>query len=103
MHLLQSLMVRRFLGKTQLLSRQKVFFLSALQSSFELLDSTAFTESSTKEAVWDYATETGRGAVLWPLRYTLSGKDKSPDPFSIAEAIGKDETLKRIEKAIEML
>lgn len=56
-----------------------------------------------KDIVWNYATEKGRGAVLWPLRYALSGKERSPDPFVIASIIGKKETLKRIESAITRL
>ena len=49
-----------------------------------------------KGVVWDYATEKGRGAVLWPMRYALSGRARSPDPFVISSIIGKDETLARI-------
>ncbi len=52
-----------------------------------------------KNTVWDYATAEGRGAVLWPMRFALSGKAKSPDPFTIAAAIGKEETLARLKAA----
>ncbi len=52
-----------------------------------------------KEMLWDYATAEGRGSVLWPLRYSLSGRAKSPDPFTIASLIGKDSVLRRIESA----
>ncbi len=41
-----------------------------------------------------------RGELLHPVRYALSGKDKSPDPFIIAEILGKNETLSRLQKAI---
>ena len=41
-----------------------------------------------------------RGEILHPVRYALSGKDKSPDPFIIAFIIGKDETISRLHKAI---
>ncbi|MFA6251611.1 MAG: glutamate--tRNA ligase [Candidatus Paceibacterota bacterium] len=44
-----------------------------------------------------------RGEVLHPVRFALSGLDKSPDPFILAEILGKEETLVRINKAIEML
>lgn len=56
-----------------------------------------------KNSVWGYATKEGRGAVLWPLRYALSGRSRSPDPFEIAIIIGKDAALRRIEKAVAML
>jgi len=56
-----------------------------------------------KQAIWGYATEMGRGAVLWPLRYALSGAEKSSDPFTIAAAIGKATTRERITHAIDVL
>jgi glutamyl-tRNA synthetase len=62
-----------------------------------------FTSKKVKDALWDYATEKGRANVLWPFRYALSGKDRSPDPFDIAEIIGKESTLERVKKAIGML
>jgi len=55
-----------------------------------------------KNALWDFATEKGRGEVLWPLRVALSGKDKSPDPFTLAALLGKDETLSRIRYAQDL-
>ena len=62
-----------------------------------------FDANSIKGALWDYATEKGRGAVLWPLRYALSGRDNSPDPFVIASIIGKEETMRRVRAAIQLL
>jgi glutamyl-tRNA synthetase len=62
-----------------------------------------FTTESIRASVWDYATENGRGAVLWPFRYALTGMERSPDPFVVAYAIGKEETLKRVKTAIDLL
>lgn len=56
-----------------------------------------------KGAVWEYATSAGRGAVLWPLRYALTGKDKSPDPFEVASVLGKTAALRRIDNALKIL
>ncbi|MSU44825.1 glutamate--tRNA ligase [Candidatus Nomurabacteria bacterium] len=42
-----------------------------------------------------------RGELLHPVRYALSGLDRSPDPFLIASIIGKNETLTRLQKAID--
>ena len=47
--------------------------------------------------------EKNKGYLLWPLRVALSGKDSSPSPFEIADILGKEKTLKRIEDAIKML
>ncbi len=56
-----------------------------------------------KDAIWSFAEEEGRGDVLWPFRYSLSGLQKSPDPFVIAEIFGKDMTLNRLSGAINFL
>ena len=55
------------------------------------------------DAIMAYAEEVGKGAVLWPLRYALSGEEKSPDPFILMEVLGKDESLKRINAALAVL
>ena len=67
------------------------------------INSTDFTAEAVKAALWDYATEVGRGNVLWPLRYALSGRDKSPDPFMLASILGPEVTLRRIERAKQLL
>lgn len=56
-----------------------------------------------KAALWDYAGQEGRGAVLWPLRYALTGRERSPDPFEVAQLIGKEATLRRIDAALAKL
>jgi len=43
-----------------------------------------------------------RGYLLWPLRVALTGKKSSASPFEIAEIIGKEKTLKRLEQAKEL-
>ncbi len=58
-----------------------------------------WSASAIKEALWEYAEKEGKGAVLWPVRYALSGRDRSPDPFTLAEALGKDMTLSRLTRA----
>jgi len=45
----------------------------------------------------------GRGNVLWPVRYALSGQEKSPDPFTLMAVLGKEKSIERIEKAIILL
>ena len=45
----------------------------------------------------------GRGAVLWPLRYALSGKERSPDPFTLIAILGREEALRRIQSALAIL
>lgn len=44
-----------------------------------------------------------RGAMLWPLRYALSGQERSPDPFTLISILGPREAISRIQKAIAIL
>jgi len=60
-----------------------------------------FNIVSSREVIWPYAEEKGKGAVLWPVRYALTGKDKSPDPFNVMDIIGKEKTIERLEVAID--
>jgi glutamyl-tRNA synthetase len=62
-----------------------------------------FNSNNIKENLWDYASEQGRGDVLWPVRYALSGREKSPDPFTLSEILGKEKTIERLKIAIEKL
>lgn len=75
-----------------------------LTKARELLSKSDFDSvESIKSAIWDYAESVGRGDVLWPLRFALSGKDKSPDPFTLVYIFGKDETLSRVNSALARL
>ncbi len=62
----------------------------------EKISESDWNMENIKNAVWDYATEQGRGNVLWPMRVALSGREKSPDPFTLAAVLGKEETMNRI-------
>ncbi|OHA85771.1 MAG: hypothetical protein A2591_02800 [Candidatus Yonathbacteria bacterium RIFOXYD1_FULL_52_36] len=64
---------------------------------------TQFSAETIKQAVWDFAEQEGRGSVLWPTRFALSGRERSPDPLLIASIIGKDETVKRLLHAVRAL
>ena len=60
-----------------------------------------FTSDNIKISLMKIANDLkNRGELLHPVRYALSGKDKSPDPFIIAEILGKNETLSRLQKAV---
>ncbi len=69
----------------------------------EAMNSAHWNAELVKEEIMPYAEEVGKGNVLWPMRVALSGKDKSPDPFTLAGVLGRDETLQRIHSAIEIL
>ena len=64
-----------------------------------------FTSINIENIVKNWMTENeiGMGKIMQPFRLSLVGALKGPHLFDIAEVIGKDETIKRIVKAIELL
>lgn len=58
---------------------------------------------TAKNIIWDYAEKEGKGDVLWPLRFALSGLEKSPDPFTLLYVLGINTAKTRIQKAMDML
>lgn len=68
------------------------------------LDFESFTKEKVRELLNVISYETGKsGEVLHPVRFALSGLDKSPDPFILSEILGKEETILRLKKAVSML
>lgn len=73
-----------------------------LDHASSLLNSTSFdSEEEIKLALWDYIEAEGKGEVLWPLRVALTGLERSPDPFSCAYILGKEESIRRIDAVLE--
>jgi glutamyl-tRNA synthetase len=65
------------------------------------IDEADFTLENIKNSLMSIANKMEkRGELLHPVRFALSGQDKSPDPFTIASIIGKDETIARLQKAL---
>ena len=64
---------------------------------------TEWYEERIREALWSHAETHGKALVLWPLRFALSGAEKSPGPFEIAGAIGRRQTLLRLRRALASL
>jgi glutamyl-tRNA synthetase len=64
-----------------------------------------FTSATIESIVkdWMTATEIGMGKLMQPFRLSLVGALKGPHLFDIVELIGKEETIKRLEKAIATL
>jgi len=65
------------------------------------IDEKDFSVENIKNSLMGLAENLpSRGELLHPVRFALTGKDKSPDPFIIASIIGKNETLSRLQKSI---
>jgi glutamyl/glutaminyl-tRNA synthetase len=93
--------LEKLVWKTDTLDQAKIH----LQQVITLLQDydDVWTSDTIKSMLWGYAESVGRGSVLWPMRFALSGREKSPDPFTLAEIFGKTETLKRIDNVIKKL
>lgn len=77
--------------------------LESVLSLVEKISSEALTISGIKNAVFPYAEAKGKGDVLWPMRAALSGREQSPDPFTLTALLGKAAVMKRLRTAIDML
>lgn len=75
--------------------------LKKILSLLEKLPENEFSAERVENVIGPYAEERGRGAVLWPLRVSLSGRAASPGPFELAGIFGRAETLRRISEAIK--
>lgn len=65
-----------------------------------------YSVDSLHDTVMKFVSDKGikNGLALWPLRTAVSGKQMTPGgAFEIMEILGKDESLSRIRKGIEML
>ena len=65
-----------------------------------------YTNDALYSLLSDYikANEYKNGYVLWPVRIAVSGKEMTPcGATELMEVIGKEETIKRIKKGIELL
>lgn len=84
---------------------------SALETLSEAIEALPDTVSAqmAKDALMPLADaeeareKGGRGALLWPLRYALSGQERSPDPFTLIAILGPKEAVARVQKAIAIL
>lgn len=75
--------------------------LQAITTLFETISD--WTAGNIKEQFSAFMTEKewGFGVVMVPVRLALVGSSSGPDLFDICELIGKEETIKRINAAIE--
>ena len=77
-----------------------------MQNLIAVLEGIEDFKAATIETVvkeWMTANEIGMGKIMQPFRLSLVGALKGPHLFDIAELIGKQETIQRIQKAIASL
>ncbi len=72
--------------------------------SLSAIEDWNFTNIQTALTALIAKMEIKNGMMLWPVRTALSGEQYTPGgAFEIADILGKEESIKRIEKGIEML
>jgi glutamyl-tRNA synthetase len=64
-----------------------------------------FSADALREAVfgWIHGSELSMGQVMNTFRLLIIGVGKGPDMFDICEVLGRDETLRRMDRAMEVL
>lgn len=77
--------------------------LMATKNLLEELDEKEFSEPGIKSVLDGALVKFSSGEVYWPMRAALSGKEASPGPAEIASVLGKQETIRRVDYAIEKL
>src|SRR3989344_5386667 len=78
--------------------------LGTVEQILSLVPDADWTKEVIGELLLKEAEKTGdRGYLLWPMRVALTGKQASPGPFEVAEALEKEKTLARIKNAITMV
>jgi len=76
--------------------------LKEIKKELEKIETEDWTKEYLEKNILAWIINNGykNGDYLWPLRVALSGQKNSPSPFEIAWALGKIETLNRIDSAI---
>ena len=77
--------------------------LNWIKKQIENFKPVEFGAEKMKSVVLPYAEEHGRGEVLWPFRFSLSGAAKSPDPFTLSIILGRETSIERIQYALDKI
>lgn len=67
------------------------------------IDDYSFANTEKIISAWITEKELGFGKVMNPFRVALIGAAKGPHMFDVIEIIGKEETIRRMEKALEAM
>ncbi len=64
-----------------------------------------FSSENTEQVVisWIEKNEYNMGGIMNPFRLAIVGEGKGPHMFDITEAIGKEETITRLRRAIDVI
>jgi len=79
--------------------------LESLKKELESYDGGNWTAEELEKKILEFIKTNNltNGEVLWPMRVALTGQEKSPTPFEVADILGKEKSLERIEQGIKSL
>jgi len=77
--------------------------LSALAIELKKIEEANWNKESLESSIltWIKNNEGKNGDYLWPMRVSLTGLKNSPGPFEVAYALGKEGTIRRLEKSLQ--
>jgi len=83
--------------KTQTLEEAK-HNLGEMKQELEKISAQSWDKETLEKTIFQWLKNNNRknGDYLWPLRVALTGLQNSPSPFEVAWALGRDESLRRI-------
>ncbi len=79
--------------------------LAGARGLLEGIPEAGWSKESIEQAVLGHIQAEGAnvGFFMWPLRVALTGRKASPGAFEVAWALGKEESLRRVDRAIAAL
>lgn len=90
-------------AKEKFLCEKNLENLMKLKDLLEKLDN--FTSSELEKVFMSFIQKNNikLGTIAQPVRVAITGKTESPGIFELLEIVGKEKTIKRLEKAIKMI
>ena len=82
---------------------ESIPLMQELYNLLSKIEDYSFANTEKIISAWINTKEIGLGKVMIPFRVAIVGAAKGPHMFNIIEIIGKTETLKRLEKALNTL
>ncbi len=78
----------------------KEMIMDALRKSLSAMDEKKWDHETIEKVLMEAAEKNGlkKGQILWALRAALTAKAFSPGAYEVAVALGKEETLKRLQQ-----
>lgn len=82
---------------------ESISCLKEINIEMEKISLDSWNKEYLEQHLLGWIKEQGRanGDYLWPLRYALTGQQYSPGPFEVADALGPEESLRRVKVALD--